>query len=142
MSDANRNKADPEQPPKLQWWRQLEWWQKGLLVLLGLVLALFLSFVGFLVVFVTHYGDPAPRKYMPVINATQEPITVFALSDWPGAEEVADLEIPPGGTSYTSGPCDYEELIARDRHGHEIARHEPTRVCDPDLWVPWIIISE
>jgi len=100
---------------------------------------LFLSLVGFFVLFLIRYGDAAPPRYMPVINATQEPITVFAHGDWPEAREVAELEIPPGGTEYAFGPCDNTELIARDRHGHEVARHEPTRVCDPDVWVPWII---
>jgi hypothetical protein len=55
--------------------------------------------------FVTHFGDPAPREYMPVINATREPITVFGLLDYAGQSEVAVMEIPPAGRPTRTGPA-------------------------------------
>jgi hypothetical protein len=38
-------------------------------------------------------------------------------------EEVPIMELAPGETNFTTGPCDFSELIVRDLHGNEIAKH-------------------
>jgi hypothetical protein len=76
---------------------------------------------------------------MAVVDRTDLALTIFK----PGygsrglshreKDEVEVAKVTSGGTSYLPGPCDLQELIARDRRGDEVARHEPTGACDPDL---------
>ena len=124
--------------------QRLAWWRIGLLVLLAVVGAIFVAFLVFFGLYSHLAGDPAPYRGMPIVNKTNVTLTIFT----PGyarnglshrkKDELAMTKLAPGETSYEAGPCDKVELIARDRRGNEIARHEPTGICDP-LWVPWVI---
>jgi hypothetical protein len=125
--------------------RRLAWWRIALLIVLGVVLASLLAFGIFIALFITHYGDPAPKRAMPVENQTNMTLTIYAIVWVAGpashkqVKEVPLAEIPPLGTESMPGSCDNAELVARNQRGDEVARHEPTRVCDPESWVPWVI---
>jgi hypothetical protein len=116
-------------------------WRIGPLAVLAAVGVALIAFVIFLALFITHYGDRPPTRFMRVENHTDKRV-VITMNQGPyqfdpETKRVRVSVVPPNGTVEISGRCDLQELVARDSHGSVIATHEPSAKCDE--MIVWVV---
>ena len=101
-------------------------------IVAGLAAIAILAFVGFVILFITHYGDPSSGPGLVIKNETQTTLWIYAVIG-PGTETLT-RKVAPGTAKETGIECARGALVARSPHGDFVARRGPFPTCNESDW--------
>jgi len=93
----------------------------------------------FVILFITHYGDPPPTPGIVVDNRTSTDVTIYVHVSPQQSEPFAD--VPAHSRVATDITCGALEMTAEDSAGHVIAQRGPFPSCHSDEWVIQVAAS-
>jgi hypothetical protein len=102
-------------------------------IVAGLAAIAILAFIAFVILFITHYGDPPSGPGLVIKNETQTTLWIYDVIG-PGKETLA-RKVAPGTAKETGIECAAGTLVARSPHGDFVARRGPFPTCNESDWV-------